>query len=1122
MKRRILSFLPKRLCVAALIALFCVPTDFVRAAPVRQFSKTADIEISGIITSKDDGSPLPGASVLVKGSSNNGTTTDADGKYRLNVPENSTLVVSFIGFTSQEVQVNGRKNLDITLVSDLKQLNEVVVTALGMTRQKKSLGYSIQEVKGNDLVQSNEQNVLNSLSGKVAGVQITSASGAVGSGSRIVLRGNNSFGNNQPLFVVDGVPVSNFSTDLGSGGSVDYGSAISEIDPNNIASMSVLKGANAAALYGYQAANGVILITTKNGKGSGNKMSVSYSGGFSTEKPYILPKYQNQYGQGKYGEEYMWKQYQSGAITLGDIGADESLSPVNYQDWAQQVGFSYKDGLGNGVNDGVDESWGPRLDAGLNIPQYNSPLDANGNRTATPWISHPNNVKDFFRTGYTIDNSLAVTNSTENGDTRLAFSNQKQVGTIPNTDQKRYTIQLNTTQQLTKRLKTNALINYVRTENDNLVGQGYNSNNPMQSIGGWFGRQVDMKDLKANYEKTFANGMPYNWNNNFHDNPYFNVYNSTHGRKKDRMYGNVSATYKFHDWLTAMVRVGQDWSSERRNEITYNKSNSTLTSMADKTWGGGKFKEWQYSLSEFNADLILTGGGNIGKDFSLNYTAGANYRNNQQINSSLGADQLTVPNLFTISNTKGSPVTSMKTTMLRSNSIFGQASFGYKESLYLDLTARNDWNSTLPSDNWSYFYPSASASWVFTNMLDINPNILRFGKLRASWASVGNGGSPYLLQAPYIANAAGFNGTTLYSISSTLPPLNLKPEKANSTEIGTELQFLNGRLGLDATYYNKVTTNQIMQVNISNSTGFEKLQLNAGEIENKGVELQLNLGIIRKPEGFNWDMNVNWAKNSSKVNKLYEDPVTKQKLEAYTITSAWSLTVDAIPGQAYGVMRGNAFLRDEATNAIIIGSDGLPKYTSSPKVVGNVMPDWVGGITNSFSYKNLRMSFLLDMRKGGDVFSVTQWFGLQSGVLEPTVAGGIRENGLIVGQDVLKGEKVMLENGEANNIRVGARDYFQSLWGGKETAIIDGSFIKLRQIELGYTLPASLTNKVTWLKGAGLSVFAHNVALLYTHKSNVAHIDPETGFGVGNDGLGIEQYQIPSNRSVGVKLNVKF
>ena len=298
--------------------------------------------------------------------------------------------------------------------------------------------------------------------------------------------------------------------------------------------------------------------------------------------------------------------------------------------------------------------------------------------------------------------------------------------------------------------------------------------------------------------------------------------------------------------------------------------------------------------------------------------------------------------------------------------------------------------------------------------------------------------------------------------------------------------------------------------------------MNSGELENKGVEIQLNLGIIRKPEGFNWDMNVNWAKNSSKVNKLYEDPVTKQKLEAYNITSAWSLTVDAIPGQAYGVMRGNAFLRDEATNAIIIGSDGLPKYTSAPKVVGNVMPDWVGGITNSFSYKNVRLSFLLDMRKGGDVFSVTQWFGLQSGVLEPTVAGGIRENGLVVGQDVLKGEKVMLENGEPNNIRVGARDYFQSLWGGKETGIIDGSFIKLRQIELGYTLPSSLTNKVTWLKGAGLSFFAHNVALLYTHKSNVAHIDPETGFGVGNDGLGIEQYQIPSNRSIGVKLNVKF
>jgi len=1072
--------------------------------------------------SEENGTPVPGASIRFK-NKNEGTVSKEDGSFSIQSPGNGIIIITALGYATQEIDVKGKETLDIVLKKSTLQLDEVVVTALGITRQKKSLGYAIQEVKGDQLTQSNEQNVLNSLSGKVAGVQITSSSGSVGSSSRIVLRGNNSFGDNQPLFVVDGVPVSNFATGVGSGGSVDYGNAIAEIDPNNIESVSVLKGANAAALYGQLAGNGVIIITTKTGKGSSRKIGVSYSGGYSFEKPYLLPHYQNEYGQGKYGEEYLWKKYQAGELKLSDLGSSDDLHPTSYQQWAEQVGFSYKDGLGNGINDGVDESWGPRLDAGLLIPQYNSPLDANGNRTATPWISHPHNVRDYFQTGYTIDNSVALTSNSDKGYTRLSLSNQKQVGTIPNTDQKRYTVQLNTTQNLTGRLKVNTMINYVRTENANLVGQGYNGFNPMQSIGGWFGRQVDMKDLKAGWNKEFPDGFPYNWNNNFHDNPYFNVYNNTHSRYKDRMFGNFNINYKFHDWFNAMVRIGDDWSNETRTELTYNKTNSTLTSMADKTWGGGKFRQYQYSINELNADLIFTGNGSITRDISLSYTAGANYRNFRYNTSTLGADQLTVPNLFTISNAKGSPVTGMLLQRIRSNSVFGQASLGYKNSLYLDLTARNDWNSTLPQGNWSYFFPSASLSWIFTNNLHINPSVLSYGKIRGSWASVGKGaGSPYLSQSVYNANASGFNGVTLYSISSTLPPLNLVPEKAKSFEIGTELQFLRGRIGLDATYYNKTTNNQIMQVNISGATGFSNMQLNAGEIQNKGVELQLNVGILKSNTGLSWDMNINWAKNASKVTRLYEDPVTHQKLEAFTITSAWSLTVDAIPGQAFGAMRGTAFQRDEKTNAIIVGSDGLPKYTSTPQILGNVMPDWVGGITNSFTYKNFRLSFLVDVRKGGDIFSVTQWFGYQSGVLQPTVEGGIRENGVVVGKDVLQNEKVITESGGENTIRVGARDYFQSLWGGKETSIIDGSFIKLRQIELGYNIPASIVSKLGWLKSAGISLFAHNVALLYTHSSNKAHIDPETGFGVGNDGLGIEQYQIPSNRSIGLKLNLNF
>lgn len=1067
----------------------------------------------------EKGAPIAGVTVTLK----DGTATQsgANGEFMITYKQAGPLRLSAVGYGQKEVDLSSQTTVEVILNADSEGLEEVVVTALGLSREKRSLGYAIQELKGTELTQTNQQNVLNSMSGKISGMQVTAASGAVGAGSRVVLRGNNSFGNNQPLFVIDGVPVSNFSTDVGSGGSVDYGTGIGDIDPNNIESVSVLKGANAAALYGQLAGNGVIIITTKNGKGATSPV-ISYSGGISFENPYILPRYQNSYGQGKYGEEYLWKLYQQGDLQLSDIGSSNNLNPTTYQEWAEQIGFRYVDGLGNGVNDGVDESWGPRLDAGLLLPQYNSPLDANGNRTATPWVSNPSNVRDFFQTGHTMDHSVSLSSAFGKGTSRLSLGNQKQAGTVPNTDQDRYTVSLNATQQLTDKLEVNAIMNYVRLENDNLIGQGYNSFNPMQSIGGWFGRQVNIKDLKANWDSEFENGFPYNWNNNFHDNPFFNTNNNTNSRYKDRLFGNVNASYNFHKWFKAMLRVGNDWSYEKRMALTYNKSNSTLTSMANRTWGGGKFRQSNYGLNELNADLILTGSGNIYPKLNLSYTVGGNYRDYKYSYDLMGADQLTVPNLFRIGNTKGSPVTDMSTQHLRSNSLFGQVSVGYDDALYLDLTARNDWNSTLPANNLSYFFPSASLSWIFSKTLNINPEILSFGKIRGSWASVGKGaGNAYYTQGTYVPNTAAFNGVSLYSISSILPPLNLLPERANSLEIGAELRFLNDRIGLDLTYYDKKSLDQIMQVDISGATGFGSLRLNAGEIQNRGIEAQLNLGILRNPEGLQWDMNVNWAKNTSVVNELYTDPNTQQALESFNITSAWSMTVDAIPGRPFGVMRGTAFQRDES-GAILVGTDGLPKYTSSPQELGNITPDWVGGINNRFAYKDFRLSFLIDMRKGGDVFSVTQWFGLQSGVLEETVKGGIRENGMVLGQDYMSDERFVMENGQQNDIRVGARDYFQSLWGGRETGIIDGSFVKLRQIELGYDFPQHLFSNWKVVKRAGVSLFAHNVALLYTSKSNFAHIDPETGFGVGNDGVGIEQYQIPSNRSIGMKLNLTF
>ncbi len=1071
---------------------------------------------------KDDkGNPVPFATVKVKGLSR-GVSADQNGNFKIDAGSNSHLVITATGFAAQTVQIGAESSISIGLTSDDKQMSEVVVTALGVRREKKALGYALQEVNGDELAKTTENNLLNSLSGKAAGVQIINSGGAVGASSSIILRGYNSFSSGQPLIVVDGIPINNTpstvtpgtlkNTSTNTQTAVDYGTGIQDINPENIASVSILKGANAAALYGYRAGNGVIIITTKNGKAAKKGIGISYSGGVSMDNIYILPKYQNKYGQGSTGSEYWYK---------------KSGSTQNYQDWAAENGFAYYDGNYGGVNDGVDESWGPRLDIGLKLPQYNSPLDADGNRMATPWISHPDNVKDFFRTGLTLNNNVALSANSDKGSTRFALGMQKQDGTVPNTDQKKYNIQINTTQNLTNRLKVEAMVNYIRTENNNMVGQGYNEFNPMQSLGSWFGRQVDIMDLKAHWNEFLQNpgfpatGVPYNWNTSYHDNTYLSLYKNANSRTKDRALGFVSATYSFNKWLNIMGRIGDDWSAESRKQTT-----SSLAVANFITGQGGQFTQWNFSENELNADLLVTGGGALTNDFSLNYTAGANYRNYKTSNTSVTANDLTVPDFYTVGNAKGAPTNTMYSGQIRSNSIFGQASLGYKGWLFLDATARNDWNSTLPKGNWSYFYPSVSVSWIFTDALNLSNSVLNYGKIRTSWAQVGNATSPHQLQAIYTSQPDVFNGVTLYKPSNTLPPYDLQPEFAKSVEVGLDLHFFSNRINLDATYYSKKTTNQIMAVGISTATGAVAQMLNAGSIKNNGVELMLNLGILRSDNGLNWDMTFNWSKNNNSVEKLYTDPVSGEPLQSYNISNAWATTVDAIPNNGFGVIRGGAFKRDEKTGAIIVGSNGLPTFIKN-QPIGNITPDWMGGVNNSFSYRNFNFSFLVDVRKGGDIFSVTDMFGANTGILEYTAEGSIRENGLVLGKDVLKGEKVVKADGTPNDIVVAADNAFKFLSydgasQGTEFDVLDGSYVKLRQISLAYTFPAKSIAKISWLKGAGISLFAQNVALLYVSKSNKAHIDPETSFGSDISSLGIEEYQIPSNRSIGLKLNLNF
>ena len=1079
-----------------------------------QFAFAQTRTISGTVTSAEDGSGIPGVTVQVKGTTV-GTTTDMDGHYSIDVkPDYKTLVFSFVGMKTQEVPIGSSNTINVTMETEAIAMDEVVVTALGISREKKSLGYSVQDVKGDELAKVPKDNVINALSGRISGVQVTSSSGAIGASTRITIRGNSSFrSNNQPLFVVDGVPVSNATTGASQWGGVDFGNAVADIDPQNIESMTVLKGASAAALYGSRALNGVILITTKKGKAAKKGIGVSYSYNIGFSNVYILPDYQNKYGQGYYGSEY-WHKYFN----------DKYGYNLTYQQFAQGdsigAGFAYYDGNWGGVMDGMDESWGPRLDIGLKLPQFDSPytLDANGFPVyePTPWVSQPNNVRDFFQTGVDQTHNIAFTAGNEKVFGRLAYSYNKIKGVIPNTDLTKNTVDFSGHLQLSEKFSADVTATYVNNASDNLPGQGYDVNNVMQSIGSWFGRQVNMQHLKEHWDELNPWGNPYNWNSSYHNNPYWTVYNNTTSRNRNRMFGNMLFKYDINDWMNLNLRAGTDFFTERRKHVEHNKS---LDYPNGYFWQNKRFNE------ETNIDLFLNFDKNLSEDIRLSGILGANYRHNYYNFSQMIANELTVPNFFDISNVKGVPEVDMYKSERETNSIFGQVNFSYKDYLYLGATARNDWSSTLPADNWSYFYPSINTGFIFSNAFNIDENILSYGKLRASYAVVGGDADPYSLSNVYRSSSNAFDGITQYYFTRTLANAHLKPERKYSWEIGTNLKFFKNRLGIDATYYDSKTKNQIMEIQVPTSSGFGHQWINAGEVTNKGVELTLTGDIFKSANGFNWRVTLNWAKNKNQVVELYGD------LQSLQIGRSWSgLSVQARPGEIYGVISGKGYVRDDNGN-FVVGDDGLPLATQDNIVLGNITPDWNGGIANDFSYKNFSLHILVDGRKGGDIFSVTKMFGLYAGILAQTAQGDIRETGVVAGYNVMQDYTFVHQDGTPLNTNlddpnntdlVSAQSFYENYYFVKEENIIDGSFIKLREISLGYTFPKSMLNNQNVFQNLNLSFFVHNAALLWVDKSNDVRIDPETGYGNGNSGVGFEQYQLPPSRTIGFKISAEF
>ncbi|MCF0063959.1 SusC/RagA family TonB-linked outer membrane protein [Dyadobacter chenwenxiniae] len=1020
-----------------------------------------DLNIKGKVQS-DDGN-LPGASILIKGTSR-GSTTDANGEFTISAPSGATLVVSFIGYKTLELPVGNKTTLDITLEQDATQFSEIVVTALGIAREKKALGYSVQEVSGKTLTQARETNLVNSLSGRLAGVQVTNSNGAPGSSSRMIIRGASSIGsNNQPLFVVDGVPVDN--SNFGSGTGVDYGNAAASINPDDVESINVLKGPSAAALYGSRGANGVVLITTKSGKGT-KGIGVSFNTNTAFESPFRLPEWQNEYGQGAAGQ------------------------------------FSYVDGKGGGKGDGVDESWGPRLDGRL-LPQFDSPIAADGTRTPTPWIAHPDNVDKFFETGKTYTNSVAVTGGNETADFRLSFTNLSQTGILPNTDYKRRTVSLNVGWNLTKKLSVRATGNYIKDGSDNRNNFG------LYFI--WFGRQVDMDKLTA-YKKP---GSIYqnNWNDNYWTNPYYLLNESTRANEKDRLYGNFSATYKFTDWLTLTGRTGTDFYEDRRKTKTAARQAVIGTSNLFDA-----YNEEQIFVRESNSDFLLNATRKFG-EFDITANIGGNHRTNYAQRNYMGATELAIPRVYNFGNSRQKLVGENSFIKKTVNSLYASANLGFRNYLFVDLTARNDWSSTLPSDNRSYFYPSAAVSAIITDMFNVRSSVLSFAKIRAGVAQVGNDTDPYRLVSTYkYENAWG--STPSLSENNAMLNANLKPEITSSYEIGTDIRLWQNRVGIDVTYYSKVSKNQILDVNISNATGFLSKLLNAGKIKNSGMEIQLTATPV-KLNNFQWDIGLNWAKNKNKVLSLdgglttYQLNTSYNSLTQATTTSSFrGLSVEARVGQPYGTFFGKGFLR-APDGQIVYDAQGYPMINPVSRVLGSFTPDWIGGISNTFTYKGFSLSTLIDVKSGGDIFSQSINIGRYTGVLKETTFG--REEGVIGAGVVNKGTAAAPEY-VPNEKRISSEEYHHKyyLLTNNENTIFDASYVKLREVKLTYMISGKVFNKLPF-RDIAVSIVGRNLALL---KSNLPHIDPETSY--YNDGnlQGIENGQIPTTKTMG--FNISF
>lgn len=1045
------------------------------------------IKVEGIVSDRQTGEPITGVTVAEKGEAN-GVSTALDGHYTIFVNDpNAVLTWSIIGYLTQEIAVGGRSRIDVALTDASVDLHETVVTALGLERQSKDLGYAVQRLGETEVATVKSVNFTDGLAAKIAGVTVTQGPTGVGSSAKIVVRGEASFSNNNPLFVVDGIPVNNnslFNTSSEAAAGfqeVDFGNGAMDLNPDDIASVTVLKGPGAAALYGTRAANGVIVVSTKDGSGE-KGLGLSFNSNTFFDQPFKLPEFQNQYGQGNSGK------------------------------------FAFKDGLGGGVNDNISYSWGPELNKGNLAPQYDSPVTLPNGQvvrggdvavhggapiTPTELVNYRDNLKNFYQTGTTAINNIAVSSGFDKGHFRLSLTDLRSKSFIPGVNLDRQTAAVRLQFAPLQRLKIGAALNYIHTASDNRPSNGYGSENTNYAIVAWGPRSLDIERMKDYWQPGLENLQQYSFNYTFFDNPYFTLLENRNTLGRNRGIGNLSARYALTDHLSLMLRSGMDYSNEIRKFRRHFSTNR---------FKNGGYSEQSVYFKERNTDFLLNYNREIGH-FSLDVSAGGNRMDQWGANVQTQTAALAQPGVFSLGNAATPLEIYSYDARKRINSFYGYAKIGYKDFFFLDVTGRNDWSSALATPvstaNTSFFYPSVSGSLILSNVLP-KPDYVSFAKVRASIAKVGNDTDPFQTAGVFVP-ATPFNSQPTFTAQSFIANANLLPESITSWELGADFRFFDDRLRFDVTYYDGLTENQIISLPVAISSGYRQQVVNGGAVRSRGLEAVVGLSPIRR-KNLQWNTLLNFSRNVATVEELPQG--IKRLTLAYNRVydnvnqTVWVLVEE---GGRIGDLYGTGYKKNE-NGDFVINTNGGYIVDNTLKKLGNYNPDFILGINNAIRYKNWELGFLLDWRQGGILVSRTLALAAVGGQLIETAD---RPTEGIVAKGVVNTGTTDNPMYVPNTKAIPAETYYRQYYdrNHEENNTYDASYLKLREFHLGYTFYFKNSRQLN-VAVMGRNLFAF---------SKIPHFDPEQVSVQGQRFVsGVEDMSYPTARSIGIKLGMKL